>query len=110
MRISALFLLAMFAAAPVTADELNLQESTDAQPVNFALPHRGESMGEVVHQFGEPKTKLRPVGGETAKHPPITRWEYAGFIVYFEHTHVIKAVVPDHPPAISHVDQLQPGT
>jgi hypothetical protein len=25
--------------------------------------------------------------------PPISRWEYPGFIVYFEHEHVIHAVV-----------------
>jgi len=25
--------------------------------------------------------------------PPISRWEYPGFVVYFEHEHVIHSVV-----------------
>ena len=30
--------------------------------------------------------------GGAPKHPPITRWDYEGFSVYFEHQHVIHAV------------------
>ena len=37
--------------------------------------------------------QLSPRGGDTAKHPQINRWEYANFIVYFEHSHVIHAVL-----------------
>ncbi len=30
--------------------------------------------------------------------PPITRWDYDAFSVYFENDHVIHAVVPSEPP------------
>ena len=38
-------------------------------------------------RFGDPEASHAPVGD-----PPITRWEYSGFIVYFEYDKVIHAV------------------
>jgi len=38
-------------------------------------------------QFGAPKTRHDAVGK-----PPITRWDYDGFSVYFEYQHVVHAV------------------
>jgi len=108
MRTHALFLLPILVSISALADELILPESSDPAPITIALPHRGESMSEVARHFGAPRTKLKPVGGESIHQPPITRWEYGSFIVYFENSHVIKAVVPDHPPAISHIEKLQP--
>jgi hypothetical protein len=46
------------------------------------------TMHEVSEKFGAPANKIAPVGA-----PPISRWEYAGFVVYFEGDHVIHAVV-----------------
>jgi hypothetical protein len=81
------------------------EEATHAAPAS--LPAKGQSMGEVLKHYGEPLTKHPAAGGDTPKHPPITRWDYQGFSVFFEHTHVVDSVVPGRPPEISHVDQLQ---
>lgn len=51
-------------------------------------PTRGMTMDEVIAKFGAPTSKLPPVG-----RPPIARWEYAGFVVYFEFNHVVHTVV-----------------
>ncbi|RLK50395.1 hypothetical protein DFR31_0291 [Alkalispirillum mobile] len=50
-------------------------------------PSRGMTRGQVEQRFGEPESRHDPVGD-----PPITRWEYEDFVVYFEHDHVIRAV------------------
>lgn len=52
------------------------------------VPRRGARMETVRQQFGDPERHRPPVGD-----PPITRWEYADFIVYFEHRRVIHSVV-----------------
>ncbi len=54
-----------------------------------ATPARGMTMDQVASKFGAPVTKVPAVGK-----PPISRWEYPGFVVYFEHEHVIHSVVP----------------
>ena len=53
-----------------------------------ATPSRGMTMNEVSTKFGAPTNKVPAVG-----HPPISRWEYPGFVVYFENDHVIHSVV-----------------
>jgi hypothetical protein len=55
-------------------------------------PSRGMTMDAVVARFGEPASRLAAVGGNRPQHPPITRWIYGDFIVYFEHDKVIDAV------------------
>jgi outer membrane protein assembly factor BamE (lipoprotein component of BamABCDE complex) len=55
----------------------------------MATPTRGMTMNQVAAKFGTPVTKVPAVGK-----PPISRWEYPGFIVYFEADHVIHSVVP----------------
>lgn len=55
---------------------------------NFSVPTKGKTMNQVISQFGEPSTKTNPVGM-----PPITKWEYAKFTVYFESTWVINTVI-----------------
>lgn len=55
---------------------------------DFAIPKRGITMNQVTSQFGEPKIK-HPTVGE----PPITKWQYEKFSVYFEGKWVINTVV-----------------
>ncbi|MEW6444889.1 MAG: hypothetical protein ACOZAQ_02940 [Pseudomonadota bacterium] len=50
-------------------------------------PQRGQSMTVVMQQHGEPFEILPAVGD-----PPITRWIYPGFTVYFEHRRTIHSV------------------
>lgn len=57
------------------------------QTANIARPDRGQSMASVETQYGKPESIVSAVG-----QPPITRWVYAGFTVYFEGDTVIRAV------------------
>lgn len=50
-------------------------------------PSRGMTMTTVEARFGQPATRHNTVG-----QPPITRWDYPGFSVYFENQYVIHAV------------------
>ncbi len=51
------------------------------------VPGRGMSKAEVRAQFGEPR-HTRPSVGK----PPITRWDYDGFSVYFENDTTLHSV------------------
>jgi hypothetical protein len=85
-----------------------MPESTNAAPITRAsLPAKGTSMADVEKRLGAPSAKQPTVGGDTNKHPPITRWDYPGFSVIFEKNKVIDAVIPGAPPAIYHQEQLQ---
>ncbi len=79
--IAALLLLTV--AGPLTADVLQVPE----QPAATALPSRGMSMEAVLAAFGEPLEKAPAVGD-----PPITRWIYADYVVFFEYDRVIHSV------------------
>lgn len=72
-----------------------------------SLPTKGTSMADVEKKLGAPSARQPTVGGDTAKHPPITRWDYPGFSIIFEKDKVIDAVIPGAPPPIRHQDQLQ---
>ncbi len=52
------------------------------------MPVKGMAMDRVEQAFGQPLEVRGPVG-----EPPITRWVYEGYTVYFEHRHVIHSVV-----------------
>lgn len=51
-------------------------------------PRNGASMAQVRQQYGNPLEE-QPAVGE----PPITRWEYDGYSVFFEHDLVLHSVV-----------------
>lgn len=57
------------------------------------LPARGERMSAVRSHFGEPTREIAAVGGGSARTPPITRWVYPTFTVYFENEFVVNAVL-----------------
>ena len=69
-----------------------------------STPPRGMTKARVRQQYGEPQSKSQPVGN-----PPITRWDYPGYRLYFEYDHVLHAVVPDHLEPVTHSDELQPA-
>ncbi len=52
-----------------------------------AMPRRGSTMTSIEAQYGAPIKKYAAVGK-----PPITRWDYPAFSVYFEYKHVIDSV------------------
>ena len=78
--------------APATHADTLLIERVQSQQ-GQVLPKRGSSMAQVQAQFGAPQQKLSAVGGGSRRTPPITRWVYADFSVYFENTHVVDAVL-----------------
>ena len=92
-RIPLLFtlVLGMSATLPVLADTLLIQRVQAAAQVH--LPKRGSSMQAVSASFGAPARKFPAVGGGSRHMPPITRWEYPTFSVYFENDHVVDAVL-----------------
>lgn len=73
-------------------------DTTAATPVAAqqpaALPQRGLTMQQVEQKFGAPQQKIAAVG-----EPPISRWLYADYTVYFEHQFVIHAVANKKLPA-----------
>ena len=77
----------LFSAGSAGADTL-IVESVESG-AGVARPDRGMTMDQVLQQYGEPQQRLGPVG-----EPPITHWVYDGYVVYFEHQHVLHSVVP----------------
>jgi hypothetical protein len=98
------------AALPAAADVLVLPEgSTEpASPVPAVLPQRGQTQDAVLRAFGTPRTQHPPAGGGSPQHPPITRWDYDGYSVFFERRTVIDVVIKDRPKPLHHMDELQP--
>lgn len=81
------------ALAPSFAQNLQMAEPP-AAAARDALPTRGTSMAQVEARFGVPAEKYAAVG-----QPPITRWVYPSFVVYFEYSHVVHAVAVRQPAA-----------
>lgn len=52
------------------------------------VPGHGLTMNQVEQRFGQPESRVPAVG-----EPPIARWVYPDFTVYFEHQYVINSVV-----------------
>lgn len=75
------------AALPLAAETIVVDGQVAVRSVSAELPRRGTSMTQVEQRFGAPVTRHAAVG-----QPPITRWDYEGFSVYFEHQHVVHAV------------------
>ena len=73
------------------ADTL-LIDVINKEPANNAAgllrPQHGQTMLDVENKHGLPIKKSATIGN-----PPITRWTYPNFSVYFEHNYVIHSVV-----------------
>jgi hypothetical protein len=81
--------------ASSTAATTSMPVETGSGP---SMPTRGMSMENVEHIFGAPQEKLPAVPDPGTKlHPPITRWVYPNYVVYFEYNYVIHTVLKDHP-------------
>ena len=75
-------------AGSVKAETIAVESGIAVKQSDVATPARGMTMDQVASKFGAPVAKVPAVGS-----PPISRWEYPGFVVYFEHEHVIHSVV-----------------
>ena len=78
-------------ALPASAEVL-LIDAINQAPINSAegvpRPERGMTMDQVKQRYGLPATEYPQVG-----EPPITRWEYDQYSVFFEYQHVLTSVV-----------------
>lgn len=115
MRLTPHFLTATFLLLTGLTPHLVRAEVLDLPPsagtaTTIDKPVKGSTMAAVERHYGAPVKKYPPVGGGHPHQPPITRWDYAGFTVFFEHDHVVDAVIPGQPPAIQHSDELQTTT
>ena len=74
--------------AAAGAETLQMGRSENAAIFEQAgKPTRGMSQARVEQEFGRPNAKQAAVGD-----PPISRWDYAAFVVFFEHDRVIHSV------------------
>jgi len=82
----------LFLASFTSSADVLLIDVLNKEPVNseagLLRPTKGQSMSQVKVKFGEPVKAYTAIG-----EPPITRWKYSKFSVYFEHKHVIHSVV-----------------
>ncbi len=96
-------LAAALFAAPAFAADTTTQETesgTVLKTVSIGAdtcsdcPTRGMTMKQVEAKYGTPSEKAPAVGK-----PPITRWKYGKFTVYFEYQYVLDSVVNRKEPA-----------
>ena len=87
-----LLLSALATATPALAETLSTDTGNPAAAGD--RPNRGSSMATVQGRFGEPTNRHATVG-----QPPITRWDYPQFSVYFEHDRVLHSVLVSGAPA-----------
>jgi hypothetical protein len=94
-HVSLALVLGALLATPVHAEVL-LIDAIAEEPANAAdalpRPSRGMTMQQVRARFGDPAQEHPRVG-----EPPITRWDYAGYSVFFEHESVLNTVVHRNP-------------
>jgi hypothetical protein len=81
-------LIAQLAPQPIRAEAILVGEQLTVRDSNVQRPAPGITMKAVEAQFGAPQERHPSVG-----EPPITRWDYAGFSVFFDHDRVIHSVV-----------------
>ena len=86
LRILTVLMLLFGGLGAAHADTLEMQGMSQADGV--ARPTSGMTAENVEARFGAPDARVAPVGD-----PPISRWEYKDFVVFFEYDRVIHAVV-----------------
>ncbi len=92
-RILATLLCGWAVAGSALADTVVVKDQVQVRESQVDRPKRGLTMSEVEKQFGAPVTRHPTVGGASPHQPPITRWDYHGFSVFFEGERVIHSVV-----------------
>jgi hypothetical protein len=84
-----LLCLSLLLATASYAQDTLLLDSVEMDRQSASLrPARGIDMTRVEANFGSPIERHAAVG-----EPPISRWDYPGFSVYFEHSIVLHTVV-----------------
>ncbi len=71
---------------PLQADSIQIPGHYNSNQ-QLVMPKRGNSMNDVLNEFGEPNRRIDPIG-----EPPISEWDYGDFRVYFEHQTVLHSL------------------
>lgn len=83
-----LMVLSLGLAMSVGAQNMDMSAADRAGTFDAAgKPTRGMTQDAVEANFGAPADTRAAIGD-----PPITRWEYPNFVVFFEYDRVIHAV------------------
>ncbi len=80
--------IALLIALGATANAQSVNTDGLSAGSDEGRPSRGMTQTSVESKYGSPVAIQAPVG-----EPPITRWEYADFVVFFEYDRVIHAVL-----------------
>ncbi len=86
LRLLTILGLALGLMASASADTLRTSGISAGE--DGSRPLRGTTQSQVEAKYGSPASKKAAVGD-----PPISRWEYQEFTVYFEYDRVIHAVL-----------------
>lgn len=84
--------LALLIGCSLVAATLHAQPAQQSKEEELVIgipvmPQRGMNAEQVQRLYGEPKQRNAAVG-----EPPISSWEYDGFVVYFEDEYVLHAL------------------
>jgi len=79
--------VACFGMTLATAQAQNLQMTGTQAASRAGVPPRGITKAQVEQRYGAPADRLPAVG-----QPPISRWVYPSFVVFFEGNIVVHAV------------------
>ena len=85
--LSAALIAGALLAGPAAADTLVMDKVSSDRSAQADRPARGMRMARVENAFGTPVERIAAVG-----EPPITRWVYANYVVFFEHDRVLHTV------------------
>lgn len=80
--------LVLLYAGAARSETIATGDAVTVRASDLARPSRGMTMHTVEARFGAPQQRHAAVG-----EPPISRWDYQGFTVFFERDRVIHAVV-----------------
>ena len=86
MKHAALLLSLTLLPLPALAETLEIPVGQQGADLTD-LPQLGQSKRSVLERYGLADEEHPPVGK-----PPITRWDYREFSVYFEYDHVLNSV------------------
>ena len=82
-----LVVLGALGGGVAAAETIVIDDQVQVRASAVERPGRGLTMAAVEAKFGAPQNRHAAVGA-----PPITRWDYAGFSVFFENDRDIDAV------------------
>ena len=88
LKLSLLVALSIAFLGTVSAQNLDMSRADQSQTFEQpGKPTRGMTQARVRASFGEPKSTVAAIGD-----PPISRWVYNDFVVFFEYDKVIHSV------------------